>query len=1312
VVTRENIDSEVVLTARLTAARSTDTSGFIIATLAVSASENSDFVPGPYPLTIPAGETEITILDDDRPRVSFAAGSSSVAESGGTQNVAVSISPAPTTAITVNYTVSGSATENTDFSITGSGTVTVAANATSVNIPVLITDDNGEEAAETVILTLSSGVGYNVGSTSSHILTIADNDTPGLVLSPPSLTVTEGGTGSYTAALATPPSAPVTVNVFSDNGEVTFAPASLSFTTSNWSTAQPVTVTAAQDADTANDNATLSHTATGGGYGSVTGEVAVIVTDDDTGNTLPVVTLSMDKTTALEGSSTDWARMTLTLNRILTAGQSVKAPLVFSGGGLGADFTLSRHRSSSGVTLDTATGVVTFTGSGEDERDGAMWMSVRLLAAADQDETNETVSVSIPTGTTGNPRLTAVNVDGALTGVGSGEILLFDQANLPRKPTGLTATPGNGKVILSWDDPENPDITEYQFRSRAAGDSYPAVWSLNRNVSLLHLNGISLVGLTNGAQYSFQVRAVAGSFRSEPAEVTATPLAPALLFSPAAVGLIEGGTGSYTVALAIPPSAPVTVTLASDSSEVTVDTDAGTEGDQNTLTFTASDWNTGKPVTVTAAQDDDTANDTATLSHTAAGGDYGSVTAEVAVTVTDDDAPGLALSPPSLTVAEGETGDYTVALSAPPSAPVTVDVVSDNDEVTVAPASLSFTVENWNTPQPVTVVTEQNNEMANDMATLTHTASGGGYGSVTGEVAVDVLDVANDLLFSQSLLTVMESQDVSYTVALSTQPSAPVTVDVVSDNGGVTVAPASLSFTIENWNTPQSVRVTAAQDNGMANHSAMLHHRATGDGYTGVSGAVQVQVEAAESRAVAAWHVRFGRTVAQQVVDAVQQRLTTPPPLSGLQVTVAGENLTATPLEENEGALSKLLGFEAVTTGQVAQDSAFSFSPPAPAEDGEGDTPQLSFWGAGALSSFHGQEDTLSLDGNVGTALLGADWRTQQWQAGAALSHSWGSGSYAGEDGNDAALTARLTGLFPYGRYALSPRLGVWAVAGYGWGTLSVKPDGSKREYQPGATMVMGAVGLDGLLIDGGDDGFSLSTTTDLLTVKTTTEQVDGLASSEGSVSRLRMGLEATRPVPLPNGASLLPSVEVGIRHDGGDAETGFGLEVGAALAWHDPQRGISAEVKGRSLVTHVEEEFREQGMALSFSWNPDPSNRGPSLAIGHTVGDAASGMDALLDPTVLEGGGAAAGSNSHQFTADFAYGFPIHNDRLTLTPAVAVALSPESRSYGLLWSLAPYSQQGRTQPWQLSLEGEREENTTADTPVDHSLMLNFSLLF
>ena len=103
--------------------------------------------------------------------------------------------------------------------------------------------------------------------------------------------------------------------------------------------------------------------------------------------------------------------------------------------------------------------------------------------------------------------------------------------------------------------------------------------------------------------------------------------------------------------------------------------------------------------------------------------------------------------------------------------------------------------------------------------------------------------------------------------------------------------------------------------------------------------------------------------------------------------------------------------------------------------------------------------------------------------------------------------------------------------------------------------------------------------------------------------------------------------------------------------------------------------------------------------------------MDALLNPTVIQGLDAPAGSG-RRFKAEVAYGFPTANDRLTLTPGVAVALSPTSRSYSLLWSLAPYHKQGQTEPWQLSLEGERQQSATAGIPVDHSLKLRFSLPF
>ena len=465
---------------------------------------------------------------------------------------------------------------------------------------------------------------------------------------------------------------------------------------------------------------------------------------------------------------------------------------------------------------------------------------------------------------------------------------------------------------------------------------------------------------------------------------------------------------------------------------------------------------------------------------------------------------------------------------------------------------------------------------------------------------------------------------------------------------------------------------------------------------------------APEPKKVAAqeWPIRFGRTVSQQVTDALQSRFTAGPQ-PGLHLTVAGEELTsAVPLAENQSALAKLLGFETLTSHQLVQDSSFSFSPSVSA-------PHLSFWGEGTLSSFSGKAATVSLDSDVTTALLGAEWNAERWQAGAALSHSWGNGSYEAENGMEGEITTTMTGLYPYGRYALSPRLGIWASAGYGWGTLSLTSEGTT--YNPSANMTMAAAGMDGLLLDGGAEGLSLSTIADVMTVKTTTDAVDGLAGSEGNVSRFRLGLEAVRPFPLSNGASLLPSLSVGVRQDSGDAETGFGTELGAGVSWMDPQRGISADLKGRILLTHGSEDFQERGMALSFAWDPHPSNRGPSFSVSHALGAAATGgLDALLNPTTIEGLGADDGSSEHQqFATRLAYGFPAFGDRLTITPSLGLALSPYSSSTSLRWALTPYTGTGQVdEPWTISLEGQRQEDRTGSAPVDHSLELRFISVF
>ena len=101
-----------------------------------------------------------------------------------------------------------------------------------------------------------------------------------LVLSEISLDVTEASSASYTVKLATQPTADVTVSIGGTSGtDLSLNRTSLTFTTSNWDTAQSVTVSAAQDSDATHDSATLTHTASGGGYGTVSADLAVTVTD-------------------------------------------------------------------------------------------------------------------------------------------------------------------------------------------------------------------------------------------------------------------------------------------------------------------------------------------------------------------------------------------------------------------------------------------------------------------------------------------------------------------------------------------------------------------------------------------------------------------------------------------------------------------------------------------------------------------------------------------------------------------------------------------------------------------------------------------------------------------------------------------------------------------------------------------------------------------------------------------------------------------------------------------------------------------------
>ena len=462
-----------------------------------------------------------------------------------------------------------------------------------------------------------------------------------------------------------------------------------------------------------------------------------------------------------------------------------------------------------------------------------------------------------------------------------------------------------------------------------------------------------------------------------------------------------------------------------------------------------------------------------------------------------------------------------------------------------------------------------------------------------------------------------------------------------------------------------------------------------------------------------AWLARFGRTISEQVLDAVGNRLASAPQ-PGVSARLAGQRIEAgsaaadgasgdasarrKDIDETE-AQARLAAMTAWLRGETGEDSRYrsrtravterdlltgtSFAMTSETAGGA----RAALWSRGALTRFDGREDRLSMDGEVATGMVGADWTrgsgADSWTAGLAASHSRGTGGYRGDPGSrsgagadDGEVVASLTGMYPYGRYALNEQLTLWGVAGYGGGTLTLKPEGqSAMETDIDLTMV--GLGLRGVMVEAPPEGGAeLMATSDAMWVRTTSASVrtdDGLlGSSEAEVTRLRLGLEGSwRGVTLQGGA-LVPRLEVGVRHDGGDAETGFGFDLGGGLSWRHGPSGIAAEVSGRGLLTHETQGFRDRGLAGSLTWDPRPeTERGPRLALRQSMGAASTGgMDALLGRTTLAGL-AANGSGGEDFqnrrlSLKLGYGFPAFSDRFTSIPEIGFGLSDGARDYSL----------------------------------------------
>ena len=473
-----------------------------------------------------------------------------------------------------------------------------------------------------------------------------------------------------------------------------------------------------------------------------------------------------------------------------------------------------------------------------------------------------------------------------------------------------------------------------------------------------------------------------------------------------------------------------------------------------------------------------------------------------------------------------------------------------------------------------------------------------------------------------------------------------------------------------------------------------------------------------------AWLARFGRTVADQVIDAVEGRMSAPR-TPGLELSVAGQRIGDGPAPAPGGARDTEAGLEALSDwvrSSVDQDVTSGFASRAVSSHdlltgssfaftgGTSESGVATLWGRGAVTGFDGREGTVSLDGDVVSALAGLDWTRERTTAGLVVSHSRGDGAYSSPS-DAGTVESTLTGLYPWGRYALNDRLSVWGVAGYGAGELVLTP----KEQAPIATDVdlrMAAAGLRGVLMAApANDGFELAVTSDGLIVSTSSDEVRGsagrLAASEADVTRLRVGLEGSWHGLDAGGGSFVPSFEIGVRQDGGDAETGLGVDAGVGLAWADPTSGVTAELRARGLLTHEEEGFRERGLAGTLAWDPDPeSARGPALSLSQTVGTSASGgLEALFRPGSAGALGAAdAEPDRRHLEAKLGYGFALFDGRYTGTPVLGFGLSDTERETTLGWRLGEVRREGLA--FALDVEAAQQERAAGGGEPGHRLAL------
>ena len=630
---------------------------------------------------------------------------------------------------------------------------------------------------------------------------------PGVSVLPTVLTVTEEDTAgaSYTVVLDSQPTADVTVTVAGHSGtEVTPTPTSLTFTTSNWESAQTITVTAT-DTVTMNDTVTLTHSAASMDteYNGITiDSVAVTVNDTAAGicGRTPEV---RDALVGLIPGVSDCAAVTAADLAAITgpldlSSQSIDELAAGDFAGLTALETLNLFNNKlTALPDDVFAGLTALNTLNLDHNElialpddvfaGLTALKVlylnynELTALPDRVFAGLTSLEFLYLGK--NEQLTELTV-GVFAGLTSLKLLYLDNNGLETLPDGVFA----GLISLQV----------LRLQGNTVASFAPTAEALPDDGTVPVAGGtVTLDGSGSGGPWGTNVAyrwalttpasgvtVMFDNDRSATPVVTIPELAAdtELTFTLTVTGRGHIGSGTDTGTDTAKVTATDSVTASGDATLGGLTVNDGTSGltlapafAPGTFVYTASVGNAVATVTLTAmvnhagasvsavtlagaAIDDHDFADGITVSSLLVGGN------EIVVTVTAENgatqtytvtvsrattaatAPGVSVSETALTVREGDaTGDsYMVFLDTQPTADVTVTVAGHSGtEVTPNPTNLTFTTSNWGTPQTVTVTAAADANLVNETVTLTHSAASadGNYNSITiDDVTVTVND--------------------------------------------------------------------------------------------------------------------------------------------------------------------------------------------------------------------------------------------------------------------------------------------------------------------------------------------------------------------------------------------------------------------------------------------------------------------------------------------------------------------------------------------------------------------------------------------